>query len=65
MRIWTLGEILETEHLGHERYILDSEMREQEQKWALESLEQSKEISRLKARVVTLTALMKGLKKGE
>lgn len=62
MRIWTLDEILNTEHLGHERYVLDSEMREQEQRWTLESLEQSKEISRLKARLATTKALLKGLK---
>lgn len=62
MRIWTLGEILEIEHLGHETYVRDEECREALQEKILEILERDKEISRLKARVGTLTALMSGLK---
>lgn len=61
MRIWTLGEILETEHSGHERYVKDGDCREALQTLILETLEKGKEIKRLKARLVTTKALMKGL----
>jgi len=48
MRIWTLGEILKTEHLGHERYVRDEECREALQEKILEILEQDKEIEQLR-----------------
>ena len=64
MRIWTLGEILKTEHLGHERYVRDEECREALQNATLENLEQAKEIHRLKARLATTMSLLKGLKEG-
>jgi len=48
MRIWSLGEILKTEHLGHERYVRDEECREALQEKILEILEQGKKIERLR-----------------
>lgn len=43
MRIWTLGEILATEHLGHERYVRDEDCQFVLQEMILKRLEQDKE----------------------